>query len=393
VSTQISTEAVSNEPNVSLQSSPFLHLSALDSLRGLAALYVFLGHTIHQVAVDETQIPKIIRVIFRSLDFGAYAVVLFIVLSGFCLMLPIIRNNGVIKGSIKNFFFRRAKRILPPYYATLLISIGLALTILNKPVGNLWDGSIPITLQGTFTHIFLIHDIFRSDIFQSNPSLWSIAVEWRIYFLFPLIVLSWKKWGGWKTSLGALGVSYTIFAILSQFSFFNSEPPGPSLHYVALFCAGMLAAEISFSETEWNRQLRKNIPWSLVAAVFFILAVPASGIRYMRGISWILADLSAGVTSMALLVSLMSFPKHPLNDVLKWKPLVKIGSFSYSIYLLHVPLIQVFYQYISHPLNLPPVVELAFVLLIGMPLVTAISYLFFLLAEKPFLSQRAKQIM
>ena len=370
-----------------------MHLAALDSLRGIAALYVVLGHTALQVIVDASQLPKIIKFfLFRGFTFGAYAVVLFIVLSGFCLMLPILRNNGKMKGSFKEFFLRRAKRILPPYYITLIISVGLSLTLLSNPVGGgLWNICIPITLQGIVTHLFLIHDIFKSDIFQSNSSLWSIAVEWRIYFLFPLLVIFWEKWGGIKTTTIALGGSYLLFSILSLFQFFNAGPPGSSLHYIALFSGGMLAADISFSETELNRQLRKNVPWTLLTIVLLMIAIPSAGIRSMGGISWILSDLSAGLTSICLLITIMSFPKHPINKILNWKPLVKLGCFSYSIYLIHLPLVQLFYQYISRPLNLSPVLEVTLMYLIGVPLVIAISYVFFLLFEKPFLSQRAKK--
>ena len=373
----------------------FIHLAALDSLRGIAAVYVVLGHTARQVLVDESQLPKIIKLFLsRGFSFGVYAVVLFIVLSGFCLMLPIIRNNGEMKGSFKEFFLRRARRILPPYYVTLIISVGLSLTLLSQPVGgSLWDICIPITSQGVITHLLLIHDIFKSDIFQSNSSLWSIAVEWRIYFLFPLLVVAWRTWGGIKTTTITLGGSYLLFSVLSLLPFFNAGPPGSSLHYIALFSGGMLAADISFNDTELNRQLRKNVPWTLLTAVLFTIAIPAAGIRYMGGISWILSDLSAGLTSICLLISIMSFPKHPMNQILNWKPLVKLGCFSYSIYLIHLPLIQLFYQYISHPLNLSPVMEVSFVYLIGVPLVVAISYLFFLLFEKPFLSKRAKQMI
>jgi peptidoglycan/LPS O-acetylase OafA/YrhL len=393
VSNQILTEAASNEPNISPQSSPFLHLSALDSLRGLAALYVFFGHTVHQTNIDETQIPKLIRILFRSLDFGGYAVALFIVLSGFCLMLPILRNGGEIRGGIKMFFFRRARRILPPYYVTLLLSLVLINTLIGHPDSDLWNKNLPVTTHNIVTHLFLIHDLFKDDIAKINSPLWSIAVEWRIYFFFPFLVMAWKKWGGWKTTLTTLGVSYLLFSGLSLSPLFNSEPPGPSLHFFFLFAEGMLAAEIVFSETEWNRQLRKNIPWTLLASILLMLAVPASGIRYMRGISWILSDVLAGLSAMSILVAVLSFRNHPLNAILTWNPLVKIGCFSYSIYLIHMPLMQVFLQYVSHPLHLQPIFELVFILAIGVPSVILMSYLFFLSVEKPFLSQRAKQAL
>ncbi len=380
--------SISHETN-SLSTS--LHLTALDSLRGLAALYVCLGHTVHQANLDGTQIPKLIRFLLRTLDFGHYAVVLFIVLSGFCLMLPVIRNGGEFRGDFKTFFFRRARRILPPYYVALLFSILLATTWISQPENELWKSSLPVTAQNITTHLLLIHDLFKTDIFKINSPFWSIAVEWRIYLFFPFLIIFWKKWGGWKVTLTVLGIAYCLFSVLSLTPFFNSEPPGPSLHFFFLFSVGMLTAEIVFSDTEWNRQLRKNIPWTLLSAILYILAIPAYGIKQIHGIGWILSDLIAGLAVMSLLIAILSFKNHPLNSLLTWQPLVKLGCFSYSIYLLHMPLMQVFIQYISHPLHLSPLIEMTFIIMVGVPLIISISYLFFLLFEKPFLSQRAKK--
>ena len=377
-------------PNISTsQKTQPLHLSALDSLRGLAALYVVLGHSFHQANVDGRQLPALLRFCLRFFDYGHYAVVLFIVLSGFCLMLPVIRNGGEMRDNLKKFFLRRSIRILPPYYITLLFSAILSSTLISQSNNEIWDSSLPVSLGNIITHLLLIHDLFQSDISKINPPLWSIAVEWRIYFFFPIFVAFWKTMGGWKTTITTLALSYTLFSILSLTPFFNSQPPGPSLHFFTLFAMGMLAADITFVETEWNRQLRKNIPWTLLACVTWIFAIPAYGLKNINGFTWLLSDIIAGITGMSLLVAVLSFRTHPLNTILNWQPLVKLGGFSYSIYLIHMPLIQLFIQYISHPLRLPPVIELIFTSCVGVPSVVVIGYLFFLMFEKPFLRKRS----
>ena len=57
--------------------------------------------------------------------YGHLAVDVFIVLSGFCLMLPVARSGGALADGARGFFVRRARRILPPYFAAFTISVAL----------------------------------------------------------------------------------------------------------------------------------------------------------------------------------------------------------------------------------------------------------------------------
>jgi len=98
---------------------PRVKLEFLDGLRGLAAFYVLLHHL-----YDPFGIPRALTYPLSILRFGHYAVGAFIVLSGYCLMLPIVRStDGKISGGTFHFFKRRAMRILPPYYAALILSL------------------------------------------------------------------------------------------------------------------------------------------------------------------------------------------------------------------------------------------------------------------------------
>lgn len=368
------------------------HLPILDSLRGIAALYVVLAHAEQIVAPDYSQIPAFLKIILTSLSFGHYSVDLFIVLSGFCLMMPAIRNGGFLRGSVKSFFLRRAQRILPPYYAALALSIGILLTFVSAPSKGLGTFAFPITTENALTHVFLIHDLFKDDVLKINTPLWSISVEWRIYFLFPVFLWAWRKWGGWKTVIATTGISYLLFSFLYKMPSFNSGPTGPSIHYLGLFAFGMLAAEVVFIESDWNRGLIKNIPWTLLAFVCLVFAIPSYQMIHAGGRTWVLADLIVGIASFSLLIATASFKSHPLNKILNWNPLVKIGSFSYSLYLIHMPLLQIFLQYICKPLQLSPPLEICSIIFAGVPMIIAVSYVFFLVVEKPCLSRRGNAV-
>ena len=94
------------------------HLAYLDGLRGLSAFYVLLFHVI----ADGKEALSSDVSLFNFLRFGHEAVVIFVVLSGFLLSLRVVRSPQLeLEGGFRGFFMRRVRRILPGYYAALLL--------------------------------------------------------------------------------------------------------------------------------------------------------------------------------------------------------------------------------------------------------------------------------
>src|SRR5437660_1154683 len=91
------------------------HLKHVEGLRALACLVVFVNHAYGQTwFAEHGQFPKgVLSTFTYSLVAGHLAVTVFIVISGFCLALPVIANGDRLRGGSKNFFKRRALRILP----------------------------------------------------------------------------------------------------------------------------------------------------------------------------------------------------------------------------------------------------------------------------------------
>ena len=77
---------------------------------------------------------------------------------------------------------------------------------------------------------------------------------------------------------------------------------------------------------------------------------------------------------------------------LVWRPLVWIGGFSYSVYLIHAPLIQLLWQYGVHPLGWSGLPAFFALLLLGLPLIVAASWLFWYGCERPFLNTRTPRV-
>lgn len=355
------------------------HLPFLDGLRALAALFVVLHHAVLQVDFSTEPLSPVLRKLIRPLYFGHYAVDLFIVLSGFCLMIPIVRGDGTLKGGILHFFKRRAWRILPAYYFSVALSLLLIWTLIGAKTGTHWDISLPVTAKGIWTHLTLTNDILGED-FSINHVLWSIAVEWRMYLLFPLLILLWQRIGAAKTLFMALIASGGLVALCVGLL-------GASLHfhYLGLFAMGMFAAEIALSPGENLRALR-SLPWGWLAWVsafaFLTVFVVVKGGNES---AIALRDYVFGGFSMAMLVTISRDQSHWLARLLSWQPLVFVGTFAYSIYLIHAPLLQVLWQYPFSSLQSKPLPMFAALSTAGALLIVGLSYLFFLACERPFM--------
>lgn len=360
-----------------------VHLGHVDGLRAIAAWVVYVNHAYGQTwLITAGQLPPPELSLFSySLVLGHLAVSVFIVLSGFCLALPLLAQDGLLRGGWQAFYKRRARRILPPYYAALAMSLLLIWTILGEPTGTLWDVPIQLNPERIISHVLLLQNLFGTG--SVNYVFWSIAVEWQIYILFPLIVLLWRRLGSLLTVLLALAVGYALATGLSHTRLARASP-----HYLGLFTIGMLAAHIARSDRALYTRLLGAVPWRAVAALTGLAVVGILGWQGFRlGHGWmLLLDLLVGVFACALLVVTSRRDAGRLRTLLAWKPLAAVGVFSYSLYLVHAPLLQILWQYVFNPAGITSTWLFVGLMTVGFALVLGFSYLFHRLFEAPFMS-------
>jgi peptidoglycan/LPS O-acetylase OafA/YrhL len=313
------------------------------------------------------------------LGFGHFAVSVFILLSGFCLTLPIVLGDGKLRGGPLRFLIKRGRRILPPYYAALIFSLVLIHFLIGPPGnGSHWDVSIPVTQDGLIANLLLLQDLQGK--FQINHAFWSIAVEWKIYFLFPLLVILSRRLSMWTVSAVTFALAFAASAI-----FHGGRFEGMTVHYIGVFAVGMLAAKLAMRPQAPPRWFVTALP--MAAGLTLFIALTEWGLAAVAH-HLILCDCLVALIFAACLVIWARSPHSPTARLLSSKPLVWIGGFSYSIYLLHAPLIQVAYRYVLLPSRICGGWG---VLLLGgaaVPLVIAVSYGFHLIFEKPFMTRR-----
>lgn len=179
-------------------------LAFVDGLRGLSAFLIVLTHVYWEICPegDAGGLPRRLALLLHPIAVSN-KVPAFIVVSGFGLGLAALKAGaGVpeLKGGFVAFLKRRARRILPPYYAALAISLALIafLPAMHSRTGMRWDSAIPPSgFRGAIlSHLMLLHNLHPNWHTRIDPPMWSLAVEWQMYFVFALLLLPlWRKCG------------------------------------------------------------------------------------------------------------------------------------------------------------------------------------------------------
>lgn len=374
---------------------PPLRLDFLDGLRGLAALYVVLYHASHEPWIKDG-IPGPLYKAVQVLSYGHFAVAVFIVLSGYCLMLPVVRSgDGELRGGVVQYIQRRAWRILPPYYISLLMVLAFIALIpaLRDPGDSLFAGAVPaFTAQAIIPHLLVVHNLDADWIWKINPPAWSVATEWQIYFIFPALLLPvWRRLG-----VGAcIGVAFAVG--LAPHFLLDGWLDGAAPWYLGLFAMGMVGAVIGFSEQPLERRLRESVPWwrlSLVLTAALVATLVVADDWWWDHL-WF-ADPQVGLTTVSLIVACTLFisrgrggARTPALAVLEAAPAVRLGAFSYSLYLAHLPVLSIA-SIAMRDAGVDPTVGLAVMLLAVVPTAVAFSYGFHVAFERRFMPGRVR---
>ncbi|HIK06826.1 MAG TPA: acyltransferase [Trichormus sp. M33_DOE_039] len=367
-----------------------IHLPYLDGLRGLASLYVVLVHV--EPAMGE-HLPVHWFLFARMMKYGAFSVISFIVLSGYVLMLPVARSeNGHLAGSLIDYIKRRSRRILPPYYIALFICllIGAVVFILEQFTSFQWNkfaglGSFDPKFSwiDVVSHLLLVHNLNESTYITINPPMWSIATEWQMYFLFPLFLLPiWRKFGLFQLLLIAFVIGLTPLYLFNGFL----EQANPWL--LGIFSLGMAAADIGFSQKPKLVAMRNSLPWGWLAIFFTGIAFFTEWRRLGLHI-WInqsFAGLAFACLFIGITKSIMAGKEPSLVlRILQHPWAIALGTFSYSLYLTHGPVL-VFVRYFLFYLPISPDMFAAASYLLGTAMSLVIAYWFYLFFERPFMS-------
>ncbi|MFC8685096.1 acyltransferase family protein [Brevibacillus porteri] len=312
----------------------------LDSLRGLAAISVFLSHM--YLIFQETLVSKLIFKFgfLRAFIAGTEAVMLFFILSGFVLSIPFYTKRPFDYGT---YVIRRFSRIYIPYIVAIAGAYLLRELFYSGQVDGLTDffnviWSNNMNVDALINHIILI-GTFTSNI---NSVVWSLVHEMRISLVFPFIMFFLVRYN-WKASLAFAFLLSGISVVYSYIT--NAEFDGTEVystfHYTSLFILGALLAK--YREELVNRltvlSRRKKVILFITGIVLYLYLHPSFVLNviiddmkpYYRTVidSWFIS-LGASILIMFALLP------NRFSNILKKGFLGFLGKISYSLYLTHL---------------------------------------------------------
>lgn len=364
----------------------------LDAIRGIAILGVVIYHGLY-FSRDLSVFTPLQRKLLLPVAAGQFGVALFFVLSGF-LITGILLDSRKRPDYYKQFYIRRALRILPLYYLILLILIAAHMT------------------SGIFLALSLVFSSNLVSLFGARMSygvLWSLAVEEHFYLLWPSAVR--------RISSNVLIFMALAITILSPLLRLFCHLHASATHVVDFGCAfytwnvadglawgAFLALAVRALGSDRTRVLQMSIAFFVAAILLTAIGMPlgittrqtAIG-EALQSVPWSLAF--TGLIGISLLLGTSSWKKFAAPGFLQF-----FGRISYGLYMYHLLVFAAYYRLEQRIMpqfaaKLTPWQEMWLRFFIAVPAAVGISYIsrryleeFFLGLKERFTPGRTKLV-
>ncbi len=364
------------------------NIKYLHIIRGFAAFFVVLAHAKWPFWVGgsaflkESSFAQLIGInklglaLALSSSNGTAMVIVFFVLSGFIISYSYKKNGW----TYKQFLVNRAIRIYIPYIASALLAglilwfaFAVASSVFISPLKDYHQRIFIAYSEGLNFSNFLKTVVFfkseRINYFGFNYVFWSLLYEMLFYLFFPLIIKYYKQ-------------LFFITSLIYPLHFFYNPLPEIDFWYIYFteylfyFTAGVFLFQyISTHGIELLKEksvFRKPVLFFLLMGAF--LLVISGGLGKYKDLSF----LAAAIFGIACIVRIMLYG---IKNTILSKFFLFLGTISYSLYLVHIPLLLLFYSlffyFFSWHTYSSPWVHFLFAAATLLP-----AFLFYLLFEK-----------
>lgn len=298
----------------------------LDGLRGLAIVLVLWFHAGGSA--------------FRG---GYVGVDVFFVLSGYLITSLLIKEwdrDGRI--GLKNFYLRRALRLLPAVVAMLIVVVSVWAVILDDLRPKLRDALLVLFYGANWARAMGLQ------LGELNHT-WSLSIEEQFYLLWPPIfmAIAWLRCPrGWAAA--GVGLLAIVSAGLRAGLYLAGRADARVYNGLDTRCDALLiGCAVAFwlaTPASQKDALRKPLRLLANAAAFFLLVVAVRtkwDAPWMFTYGYFLVAIAAAVVLLDLQTGRVGVVRH----ITEWPPLVKLGRISYGVYLWHYPVYHVIDHY------------------------------------------------
>jgi len=259
---------------------------------------------------------------------GHLGVRIFFILSGFLITTLALREEarrGYL--SVGGFMIRRAFRIFPLYYLTLLLYLGVIFAGGREEQKQAIVGMLP-ALAFYYPEVPYFYEWFASPPFDHA---WSLGIEEKFYLIWPLIMFVLLR--GVRATRLTVAIAATLFFAVVPLVF--PAALAGCLHPYTHILLGCVLAFLLHDRRWFDRMRFLATPAVRLALALLMIAIQfrtAGMIQTDRGGLWV---FGYSLVATALLGSLV-MSDGTLPRLLSYRPLALIGSLSYGIYLIHM---------------------------------------------------------
>ena len=340
-------------------------LDGIDLLRGLAIFFVLMNHVHIRLALAKIPYADFLpaQLAHFLVGNGELGVQMFFVVSGFLITSISLRRWAPLSQiRVRDFYLLRFARIAPLFFLLLAVLSGLHFAHVHNYVVTARTGGLSRALLAAFT--------FRINVLEARtwylpPNwdiLWSLSVEEMFYLFFPLVC---RMFGRGKLFIAIL-LTFVALGPFGRTVFTHGNEIWQDYSYlggmegIALGCLTALIV----SRTRFSRPVLCILGSSGAAIVALSLVFSWQTHRDWLGRAGLHMTILGIGTAMFVAATAKTRWKAPRV----FTPLLKIGQYSYEVYLTHVFVVLTFFSLIldaGKPMRMVPVLFVATILVSG----------------------------
>lgn len=292
------------------------HFKFPDALRGLASLWVVLYHLTISATLPTVAAGGAVGLLWNTVfGYGGLGVAVFFVLSGFVIAHSLRRwlDGGVQLG---NYLIRRVIRLSPPYWAAIVFALvihGLAARVNHEPFA---PGGAPLTGPRVLSHAVYLEGLVGHHYI--NDVFWTLTLEMQFYLVLGLFLAGVGRFAPNRPRLFT-GSTATLAAL------------------ALVGARSGLASHVTFIPLFYSFLLGALVYWVWIGRVH--RAVLVANLVALGGLFAFRTDAFLATSALTGVALLVAAHTRSLGTWLAARPFQFLGRISYSLYLVHVPVL------------------------------------------------------